>query len=201
MMRPLPLLFLAASAFAQTAVFPNSAATNSQLKVQVNGVQTSLTSTMNTTTLSATVFSCLGIIPNTLATIDTEILPVNSCFGNAITFASRGFDNSTAANHFPPAVVNLYIEAWHHNALRVEVEAIEASLLGTSTLAALVAASLTVPSAAPATGLAYACFNTSGRLVSQASPCAGSVVTLTLGTLTNAQLSSLTNAQLGALTN
>lgn len=115
-------------AFSQTAVYPGRVATDADLKVQVNGKQTKLSASLTSGSTSATVASCTGIVANTLATIDREIIPVTTCSGNTMTFASRGFDGTTAAAHSSGAIVSLFVDAWHHNALRVEVEAIEQTM-------------------------------------------------------------------------
>lgn len=127
-MKTLTLLLFSVSAFAQTAVFPGSVVTDAQLKVQVNGVVTMLTAQLSAVSLTASVGSCFGVVPNTLATIDMEIVPVSACTGTVMTFSSRGFDGTTAALHQPFATVSLFIAAWHHNSLRVETEAIETAL-------------------------------------------------------------------------
>lgn len=124
-MKLILILVAGGSLFAQTSSFPGSAVTDSQLKVQVNGIQTSLAGNITSGATSATVVSCSGIAANTLATIDSEIIPVSSCSGTVISFSSRGFDGTTAAAHSTGALVSLFVDAWHHNALRVEVEAIE----------------------------------------------------------------------------
>lgn len=121
-------ILLALPAFPQTAVYPGSIATDANLKVLVNGVQTFLTASLTSAALSGSVTICTGIVPNTLATIDQEIIPVSTCIGTVITFGSRGFDGTTAAAHASGAPLSLFIDAWHHNSLRVEVEALETTL-------------------------------------------------------------------------
>lgn len=115
-------------AFAQTAQFPAALATDANLKVAVNGVNTLLTATITSATLTTSVSSCAGIVPNVLITIDTEIIPVSGCAGTVIAFNSRGFDGSTAAAHNSGASIGAFVDAWYLNAMRVETEAIESAL-------------------------------------------------------------------------
>lgn len=121
---------------AQTAVFPGTVVTNGQLKVMVNGMQTTLNGNLSSTATSIPVAAC-GTIPiNSLVTIDQEIIGAANCSGNVITVATsapgctsgRGCDSTVPAGHVTGALVSMYFDAWHHNALRVEVEAIETAL-------------------------------------------------------------------------
>jgi hypothetical protein len=137
-MRVLPLFLILSlsSAWCQTAVYPGGTVTDSQLKVQVNGVQTLTTAPLTINASSIPVLSCGAIPNNSLLTIDTEIIAAASCSGTTVTVATtspgctsgRGCDNSTAASHLSGAAVYLFVDAWHHNALRVEVEAVETAL-------------------------------------------------------------------------
>ena len=118
------------------AIYPGGVATDQDLKVETNGTQTSLLASIAISATTASVYSCTNISANSLATIDTEIVPVLSCSGNIMTFdtgapgctAGRACDGSVAAAHLQGAPVSLFSMAWHHNVLRVEVEAIEAAL-------------------------------------------------------------------------
>ena len=127
-MKTLIALLFAVSAFAQTAQYPGALATDANLKVAVNGVNTLLTATITSATLTTSVSSCAGIVANVLVTIDQEIMPVSGCSGTVISFNSRGYDGTTAAAHNSGAAIGAFVDAWHHNSLRVEVEAIESSL-------------------------------------------------------------------------
>jgi len=132
----LALTAMAVSLFAQTSTFPTAVATDADLKVQVNGTQTTLTAALSAVATSTTVSSCTRIGPNMLATINTEIIAIANCLGTTLTFATtspgctngRACDNSTAAAHASGANVSLFADAWHHNALRVQVEAIQTAL-------------------------------------------------------------------------
>lgn len=131
----LPLFLLAISACigvpcvqAQTAAYPSAIATDANLKVAVNGVSTLLTVAANISQTTLTISSCAGIVANVLITIDSEIMPVTGCSGTVLVVGSRGFDSTTAATHVASSAIYAYFDAWHHNSLRAEVEAIETSL-------------------------------------------------------------------------
>lgn len=132
----LALTAMAVSLFAQTSTFPAAVATDADIKVQVNGTQTTLTVALSAVATSTTVSNCTRIGPNMLATINTEIIAIANCLGTTLTFATtspgctngRACDNSIAAAHVSGANVSLFADAWHHNALRVQVEAIQTAL-------------------------------------------------------------------------
>lgn len=128
-MRPLILILGAAlSAFAQTAVYPGAVTTDSQLKVAVNGLTTLLTSAINTSQTNLTVSACAGFVANVLISIDSEIMPVVSCSGTSMVVSSRGYDGTTPSAHAAQSQIGAFIDAWHHNAMKAEVEAIETAL-------------------------------------------------------------------------
>lgn len=124
----LSLSLLASRLYAQTAVYPGAIATDANLKVAVNSVHTLLTGTLNSVTTTLAVSACAGIVPNVLITIDQEIMPVSGCTGTVLVVGSRGFDSTTAAAHAASTPVYAYVDAWHHNSLKAEVEAIETAL-------------------------------------------------------------------------
>lgn len=113
---------------AQTAAYPGAIATDANLKVAVNGVSTLLTSSINAVTTILSVSACAGIVPNVLITIGSEIMPVSGCTGTVLVVGSRGFDGTTAATHAATTPIFAYVDAWHHNGLKAEVEAIETAL-------------------------------------------------------------------------
>lgn len=112
-----------------TPVFPGSVATDANLRIQVNGVRTALTAPLSSGGTTAAVASCNGIIANTFATIDQEIVSVSGCSGATLGMNARGFDGTTATSHANGAVVSLFIVAFYHNALAGEIKNIE-SVLG-----------------------------------------------------------------------
>lgn len=124
----LAALFAAALLSAQTAVFPGAIATDYNLKVAVNGVTALLTANITTGQTSLPVSGCGPVVPNVLITIDSEIMPVSGCSGETLVVGSRGFDGSVASTHSAGAVIYGYVDAWHHNSVKDEIEAIEATL-------------------------------------------------------------------------
>jgi hypothetical protein len=65
---------------------------------------------------------------NSLLSIDSEIvLVIGAPVGNAIPI-QRGFDSTPIAAHATGATVSGFVDAWHHNSLVSEVEAIETFL-------------------------------------------------------------------------
>jgi hypothetical protein len=128
--------------FAQTAIFPNGAAGDSQLKVASNGNPTTPASTLATgigvgdtsiVVANGTIFPS-----NTIITIETEKISICSKSGNTLTVGTaqacpsssgRGFDGTQPSAHGIGTPIWLYIDAWYHNATRAEIEAIESYLL------------------------------------------------------------------------
>lgn len=113
---------------AQTSPFPSALDTDATLKVAINGVSTRLLSTINSVSTTFTVVSCNGILPNTLLTIELEIVPVTACSGTTLVVDSRGFDNTIAVAHQGNAAVKSNVEAWNINAPNSAVKAIETTL-------------------------------------------------------------------------
>ena len=116
--------------YAQTAVYPGGIATDSQLKVALNNSQSVLNANINSSVTSFLVGNCSPFVANQLVTIDLEVMGVSSCVGTTMTVTSRPFADSgnVAVSHLTGAAINGWIDSWHHNALRVEVEAIETAL-------------------------------------------------------------------------
>jgi len=135
-MRVIGLLLLACSAFAQTAVFPGAIVGDSQLATAINRIQTTSTWGIGTADTSFTVANADGIVVNSIVSIDNERMWV--CDVNYVTISvgksscpnidGRGFDGSTAAAHRAGAAAYFYIDAWHHNATKAEIIALETKL-------------------------------------------------------------------------
>lgn len=136
------LLISTLSLSAQSAVFPNSAVGDNQLKIASNGLPnapaTTLSSTIGNSDTTITVTNGTIIPVNTIITVDSEKISICAKSNNALTVgvagscpstSGRGFDGTTATAHSASAQVWLFIDAWYHNATRVEIEAIEAYLL------------------------------------------------------------------------
>lgn len=142
-MRYFSLLLLASfTASAQTAVFPNGAAGDSQLKVASNGLANSPASTLASSIgvgdTSIVVANGTIFPSNTIITVETEKISICGKSGNTLTVGTaqacpsssgRGFDGTLAAPHGIGTPIWLYIDAWYHNATRAEIEAIESYLL------------------------------------------------------------------------
>lgn len=122
------LLCLVVSVKAQTAVYPGAVVTDNQLKIAANNVTSQLNQSINSSQVTWLVSSCSRIVPNMLITVGTEIMSVTGCTGTTMVVGGRGFDSTLASTHAQGQPIYAYIDAWHHNALRVEVEAIEQTL-------------------------------------------------------------------------
>jgi hypothetical protein len=133
------------------AFFPTSIATDANLYVAVNGVQTTLASPalISDTTLTLTSTSFLPIT-GAMTIIDgnsSEVVFYTGISGNTLTGVVRGADGTVAFPHPPGVLVGATIVAAHHNLLKNEIEAIEQALgVGyTKTLASLNDVSISTP--------------------------------------------------------
>src|SRR5215472_359102 len=116
-----------------TAVFPAAVATDAQLKVANNLIQTTLKVAAAPTDTILFVNSVTGFIANSLVSIDGEIISIASVSGSSnpqllVAAGGRGFDGTTAASHSAGAKTSMLIDAWHHNVLSTEIQAIESFL-------------------------------------------------------------------------
>jgi hypothetical protein len=109
------------------ALYPASLATNARLMVAVDRLQIALALALPSSALQMSVSDSSLIVPNVLLSIDNEIVQVTSVTGTLIGI-TRGFDGTLAAAHAAGATVSGLVDAWHHNALASEVEAIEQAL-------------------------------------------------------------------------
>jgi hypothetical protein len=112
-------------------VFPAAVATDVQLKVANNLIQTTLRVNIDAGNTILFVASAAGFTANCLVSIDKEIVAIDSVIGapNAaliVATGGRGFDGTSAVTHAAGAKVSMFIDAWHHNVLSAEVKAIEA---------------------------------------------------------------------------
>lgn len=121
------LLVLWAPLYPQTAAYPSAVVGNSQLKVAKNNRKTTLRQAMSVSDTVITVADASWIEANMLLTIDSEVVSVSSVAGNNLT-VTRAFDGTTAAVHSIGRTVSAYWTAWHHNAMREEVKAIQSAL-------------------------------------------------------------------------
>lgn len=133
------LAVFAASLTAQVAQFPGNVAGDPQLKVSGNNLQTQLVGTIGAGDTIITVAAPSMFSANMLISIDLEILSITSTNGPFLTVV-RGFDGTTATKHASGRTVSAFIDAWHHNALSKEIQAIE-NTLGANLVNVLSAAS------------------------------------------------------------
>jgi len=110
------------------AAFPGRVATNSDLIVAVDRQQTRLAAALNSSDVSMTVVNPEIIGAFNLLSIDDELVKTTGAPTGNVVPISRGFDGTTPAVHLAGAAVSGMVDAWHHNALVAEVEAIEGAL-------------------------------------------------------------------------
>lgn len=107
------------------AAFPGRVATNSDLIVAVDRQQTTLLLPLTATAISMTVLDPSMIVAYSLLSIDNEIVKTTGPAAGNVIPVSRGFDGTVPAVHLANALVSGLIDAYHHNSLVAEVEAIE----------------------------------------------------------------------------
>lgn len=110
------------------AAYPGRVATNSDLIVAVDRQQTSLLLPMGVADTSMTVLDPSLIAAYNLLSIDNEIVKTTGPPAGNVVPVSRGFDGTAPAAHLATASVSGLVDAYHHNALVAEVEAIETFL-------------------------------------------------------------------------
>ena len=110
-----------------SAKYPSSIATDADLKVAKDRIQTTLRWSIGASDTVFPVADATNIVANMLLTIDAEIVSVTSVTGNDLTVV-RGFDNTAVVAHSTGCTISAYITAWHHNQMTAEVKAIEQAL-------------------------------------------------------------------------
>jgi len=116
------------SAGKPAAVFPGAVVTDMRLAIAVDRLQVRLASPLDTVQTVMTVTDASAIVATMLLSIDNEIVQVTAAPTGVQVPISRGFDGTAPALHLASALVSGYIDAWHHNTLVAEVEAIENAL-------------------------------------------------------------------------
>ena len=116
-----------------TPVFPVAVATDANLKVANNQIQTTLSVQCDSVNTILFVASTAGFVTNCLISIDKEIIAVASVVASPnpqliVATGGRGFDGTSAAPHAPGSKISMLIDAWHHNVLATEIKAIEGFL-------------------------------------------------------------------------
>lgn len=108
--------------------YPASIVTDESLKVAANQVEATLRGNIGAGDTILTLGDASQIVPNMLLTIDNEIVSVSSVIDANHVSVVRGFDGTVATSHSNGRTLRANIDAWHHNALAAEVEAIEQAL-------------------------------------------------------------------------
>lgn len=110
------------------AVYPGAVATDSDMIIAVDRQQTTLALPVNVSDSSMTVVDPSLIKAYNLLSIDSEIVKTTGPPAANVVPIIRGFDGTTPAIHLAGATVSGLIDAYHHNRLVAEVEAIEQAL-------------------------------------------------------------------------
>ena len=110
------------------ARFPAAVATDSDLAIAVDRQQTALALPCDSVSSSMTVTDASKISAYNLLSIDNEIVKVTAPPSGNLVPIQRGFDGTAPALHLSGATVSGFIDAWHHNALVAEIEAIQQAL-------------------------------------------------------------------------
>lgn len=110
------------------AVYPAAIATDSDMILAVDRQQTTLALPLNSTDTSMTVMDPSMIVAYNLLSIDNEIVKTTGPPAGNVVPIARGFDGTAPALHLASATVSGFIDAYHHNRLIAEVEAIEQTL-------------------------------------------------------------------------
>lgn len=110
------------------AFWPTSVATDANLYVAVNSLQTTLAGAINSAVTTITLTSSSNFPTAGAVTIDSEVIFYTGISGADLTGCVRGSDGTTAASHGAGVPVGATIVAFHHNGLKNEIIAIETSL-------------------------------------------------------------------------
>lgn len=111
-----------------SASFPGAIASDTHLAIAVDRLQTNLAAPLSAIATVMTVVDASAITANVLLSIDNEIVQTTSAPVGAQVSITRGFDGTTPAQHSASALVSGFVDAWHHNTLVAEVQAIETAL-------------------------------------------------------------------------
>lgn len=111
-----------------SAFWPTSVATNAQLYIAVNSLQTTLSGSIDNVVTTITLGSTTGFQTAGAVTIDSEVIFYTGISGAQLTGCTRGADGTTAASHSSGVPVGATVVAFHHNGLKDEIIALETSL-------------------------------------------------------------------------
>jgi hypothetical protein len=111
------------------ANYPTSVSTNANLYIAVNGLQTTLASSISNSVTTIPLVSTSGFPTTGFVTIENnEVVSYTGVSGGNLTGCTRGADGTTALSHGSGVTVGLTVVAAHHNLLKDEVIAIETAL-------------------------------------------------------------------------
>ncbi len=119
-----------------TAVYPGAVATNSQVLVAADNIQTSNSATQAPTDTVLVVANPSGWLVNMIATVGTPVAGVpgsveqelvTGIAGNVLT-VTRAYAGTSAQTHLAGSFVSAYIDACYHQRLSAEIKAIENTL-------------------------------------------------------------------------
>jgi hypothetical protein len=110
------------------ASYPGAIASDQHLAIAVDRQQTKLTVPMSTTDTTMAIADPTMITVWSLLSIDSEIVQVTGAPVGNVVPVTRAFDGTAAAIHLTGTTVAGLIDAYHHNTLVAEVEAIENAL-------------------------------------------------------------------------
>jgi hypothetical protein len=122
------LFFIVFAASLAAQRFPNTLATDADLYVGVNRGETTLSSGIDSATLTLPVASASGFLANTIITVENERMQICSVGGSSLTVCSRGFGGTSAASHTSAKAVRAQVTSEYHNASKDEIKAIESHL-------------------------------------------------------------------------
>lgn len=130
MRRLLLLLMLSPAAFGQTAAFPTAIASKKTIGVAKDQASAGLTAALDASSLTVYVSNGAAFAQYQILQIDSELTQVCSIAGNVLTLCtgSRGYYGTTATTHKVGRRVAGAVSAQYINALREEVQAIQAAL-------------------------------------------------------------------------
>jgi hypothetical protein len=111
-----------------SAQWPTAAATDANLSVAVNSLQTTLSAGIDNVVTTIPLTSTTGFPTTGYITIDNEVIAYTGVSGGNLTGATRGSDGTSAASHLSLAAVSATIVAAHHNSLKDEIKAVETDL-------------------------------------------------------------------------
>lgn len=110
-----------------TAIFPNTLATDLNLPPGTDNYSSSLTSGITNVATSIPVAAVPANFP-CIITIDNEEILITNATGLNLNVFQRGYNGTAAASHNASAVVNGNITSWHLNQAFAEIKSIQAQL-------------------------------------------------------------------------